>query len=78
MNQSEERQHQIEMERVFHHSTILAVRTERLKPTACGWNGKHYGTSDWGVLVKMARDEDFTGNIYGRRVCRSCLEYAPA
>ena len=29
------------------------------------------------MLLKQARDEDFTGNIYGRKVCRRCLEHAP-
>ena len=75
---NEERMQRIKMERVFHHSTNLAFQVTPLKPTACGWVGKHYGTQDWGQLKKMARDEDFTGNIYGRKVCRACLEHAPA
>ena len=73
----EERKHRIEMESAFHHSTNLVGRIEPPKPTTCGWSGKHYGTSDWGVLMKMARDEDSTDNLYGRRVCRACLEHAP-
>lgn len=75
--EAEERNYRLEMESVFHHSTNLGAGIEPPKPAACGWLGKHYGTSDWGVLIKMARDEDFTGNIYGRKVCRACLEHAP-
>ena len=76
--QDEERKYRLEMESVFHHSTNLVSGIVPPKPTACGWLGKHYGTSDWTELKKMARDEDFTGNVYGRRVCRACLEHAPA
>ena len=74
--QAEERAYQHEMETVFHYSENLANFTH--KPTACGYEGPHYGASDWDGLKKMARDEDFTGNIYGRKVCRMCLDHAPA
>ena len=68
-----------EMESVFHHSTALLYNLGGRPPTTCGYNGpKYYSTQDWEVLKKMARDEDFTGNVYGRKVCRRCLEYAPA
>ena len=73
----EERKYRLEMESVFHHSTNLVGGIVPPKPTACGWKGEHYGTSDWAELKKMAGDEDFTGNVYGRRVCRACLEHAP-
>ena len=75
----EERRHVREMERVFHHSAALSYNIDGLPPTTCGYNGpKYYSTGNWEVLKKMARDEDLTGNVYGRKVCRRCLEYAPA
>lgn len=76
--QREEQEYESEMRRVFHHSEALLMNLGRRPGTACGYNGySFYSTRDWDVLKKMARDEDFTGNIYGRRVCRRCLEHAP-
>ena len=75
----EEQQYESEMQRVFHHSHALMFNPGGRPGTACGYNGyQFYSTQDWDVLKKMARDEDFTGNIYGRRVCRRCLDYAPS
>lgn len=75
----EEAEYESEMQSVFHHSTALTYNMGRRPGTACGYNGpSFYSTQDWSVLIKMARDEDFTGNIYGRKVCRRCLEHAPA
>ncbi len=77
--QREEQEYESEMQRVFHHSNALSYNLGRRPGTACGYNGQaFYSTQDWGELKKMARDEDFTGNIYGRKVCRRCLEHAPA
>ena len=74
----EEQRYILEMERVFHHSKALMWNPGGRPPTTCGYDGlKYYSTGDWKVLKKMARDEDFTGNTYGRKVCRRCLEYAP-
>ena len=74
----EEQRYMREMERVFHHSTALSWNPGGLPPTACGYDGpNYYSTQDWEALKKMARDEDFTGNIYGREVCRRCLELEP-
>ena len=73
----EEQKYTREMETVFHHSKAVMGQGWTVK-TACGWAGRYYSTQDWDVLKKDARDEDFTGNIYGRKVCRRCLEYAPA
>ena len=76
--QREEHQYESEMRSVFHHSRALLYNPGGRPGTACGYNGyQFYSTQDWGLLKKMARDEDFTGNIYGRRVCRRCLENAP-
>ena len=72
----EEEQYLREMKDVFHYSENLIFSTN--KPTACGWKGRHYGTSNWDELKKMARDEDYTGNVYGRKVCRRCMDYVPA
>ena len=75
----EEAEYESEMQRVFHHSTAAAFNIGRRPGTACGYNGyQFYSTPDWGTLRKMARDEDYTGNIYGRKVCRRCLERAPS
>lgn len=77
----EEEQYDAEMQRVFHHSTALLFNPGGRPGTACGYNDngiKFYSTQDWDVLRKMARDEDLTGNVYGRKVCRPCLEHAPA
>ena len=77
--QREEQEYESEMQKVFHHSYALTFNLGPRPATACGYNGlSFYSTQDWGHLQKMARDEDFTGNIYGRRVCRACLEHAPA
>ena len=77
--QREEQEYESEMQRVFHHSHAFMHNIGRRPGTACGYNGyEFYSTQDWGILKKMARDEDFTGNIYGRKVCRRCLEHAPA
>ena len=77
--QREEQEYESEMQRVFHHSHALIYNLGRRPGTACGYNGyQFYSTQDWDILKKMARDEDFTGNIYGRKVCRRCLEHAPA
>ena len=75
----EEEEYVREMKKVFHYSenTFATLMVSKPKPTACGWLGEHYGTNDWPELKKMGRDEDFTGNIYGRKVCRRCLEHAP-
>ena len=74
----EEDQYEAEMQRVFHHSKALLFNPGGRPGTACGYNGhKFYATDNWSTLQKMARDEDFTGNIYGRKVCRRCLEHAP-
>ncbi len=76
---AEEEAYEREMQRVFHHSTALSWNPGGSLPTTCGYDGlQYYSTQDWDTLKKMASDEDFTGNIYGRRVCRKCLEYAPA
>lgn len=76
--QREEAEYLREMERVFHHSTALSFNLGPRPGTACGYNGpSFYSTNDWEQIKKMARDEDFTGNIYGRKVCRRCLELAP-
>ena len=76
--QREEQQYEAEMQRVFHHSTALLYNIGPRPGTACGYNSlEFYSTQDWNALKKMARDEDFTGNIYGRQVCRRCLEHAP-
>ena len=72
----EEEQYVREMGHVFHYSENLMFGTN--KPTACGWKGTHYGTSNWDELKKMARDEDYTGNVYGRKVCRRCMDYVLA
>lgn len=74
----EEEEYKGEMQTVFHHSLALMYNLGKRPGTACGYNGyQFYSTQDWKLLKKMARDEDFTGNIYGRRVCRRCLECAP-
>lgn len=55
--------------------------SERLRirpsPAVCGWDGYQYGTHNVATLKQMARDEDLTGKIYGRKVCRRCLAHAP-
>ena len=76
--QREEAEYEAEMQRVFHHSEALLFNLGRRPETACGYNGyKFYSTQDWATLIKKALDEDYTGNIYGRKVCRRCLEHAP-
>ncbi len=72
----EEEEYEREMKEVMHHSKAV-IGTGGYTPTTCGYPVTHYSTHDWEQLKKMARDEDFTGNIYGRRVCRRCLEHAP-
>lgn len=72
----EEEEYEREMKEVMHHSKAT-MGTGGYTPTACGYPVTYYSTSDWEVLKKMARDEDFTGNVYGRRVCRRCLAHAP-
>ena len=75
----EEQEYESEMQIVFHHSYALMFNGGGRPDTACGYNGyQFYSTQDWDTLSKMARDEDYTGNIYGRKVCRRCLEHAPA
>ena len=75
---TEEERNIAEMERVFHHSTALSFNLGPRPPTSCGYNGpSYYSTTDWDVLQKMARDEAYTGNIYGRKVCRRCIDHAP-
>lgn len=77
--QREEQEYESEMQIVFHHSHALMYNIGQRPGTACGYNGyQFYSTQDWGILKKMARDEDFTGNIYGRKVCRRCLQHAPS
>ena len=77
--QEEEITYEREMSSVFHHSKALSYNPGGRPDTACGYGGqKYYSTTDWDQLRKMARDEDFTGNTYGRRVCRRYLEHAPA
>ena len=71
----EEQRYIREMNNVFHHST--ATISSRVGSTACGWSGPFYSTQDWDTLKKMARDEDLTGNVYGRKVCRRCIDHAP-
>ena len=73
----EEEAYESEMRRVFHYSTATMFNPGGLPATACGYRGTHYSTQDWEWLKKMARDEDFTGNVYGRKVCRRCLAVAP-
>ena len=74
----EEAQYESEMQTVFHYSTALMFNMGRRPGTACGYNGyQFYSTNQWEDLRKKARDEDFTGNIYGRKVCRRCLDMAP-
>jgi predicted GIY-YIG superfamily endonuclease len=76
--QEEEIAYEREMRSVFHHSKALSYNPGGRPNTACGYGGReYYSTTDWDQLRKMARDEDFTGNAYGRRVCRRCLELAP-
>ena len=75
----EEEQWKYEMETVMHQSRAQTWNPYGMPPTACGYKGfRYYSTQDWEALKKMARDEDFTGHIYGRKVCRKCLEYAPS
>lgn len=76
----EEERYINKMSRVFHHSRSEMGSFGNRPPTTCGYKGPtgYFSTKDWDVLKKMARDEDYTGNIYGREVCRLCLEYAPA
>ena len=77
--QREEQEYESEMQIVFHHSHAFMNNPGGRPGTACGYNGhQFYSTQDWDALNKLARDEDFTGNIYGRRVCRRCLDHAPA
>lgn len=77
--QREEAEYESEMQRVFHHSTALAFNFGRRPGTSCGYNGfQFFSTNNWETLKKMARDEDYTGNVYGREVCRRCLEHAPS
>ena len=74
----EEENYEIENQRVFHQSAALIFNPGGRPATACGYNGyAYYSTEDWATLQKMARDEDYTGNIYERKVCRRCLEHAP-
>ena len=76
--QREEQEYESKMQKVFHHSDALTFNLGPRPGTACGYNGfSFYSTQDWGQLQKMARDEDFTGHIYHRRVCRACLDHAP-
>ena len=76
--QQEEQTYIRKMEKVFHHSRALSWNPGGFPPTTCGYDGlRYYSTQDWEVLKKMARDEDYTGNVYGRRVCRQCLSLAP-
>jgi predicted GIY-YIG superfamily endonuclease len=71
----EEAAYESEMQRVFHHSHASMFNPGGRPGTACGYNGyQFFSTPDWSTLKKKARDEDFTGNIYGRRVCRRCLD----
>ncbi len=74
----EEERYVHEMETVFHHSTALLSNPGGFPPTACGYpEPKYFSTQSWETLKKMARDEDYTGHIYGRKVCSRCLEHAP-
>ena len=72
----EEERYDREMQTVMHHSRAV-LGTGGQTPTACGYPVTYYASGDWEELKKMARDEDYTGNIYGRKVCRRCLEHAP-
>ena len=72
----EEEAYEREMQTVMHHSKAV-TGTGGNTPTACGYPVTYYSTNDWDVIKKKARDEDFTGNIYGRKVCRRCLAVAP-
>ncbi len=72
----EEEDNEREMRTVMHHS-VAVIGSGGYTPTACGYPVTHYSTNDWDVIKKMARDEDFTGNIYGRKVCRRCVALAP-
>lgn len=77
--QEEERAYTREMARVFHHSTALSWNPGGRPPTTCGYGGpEYYSTQDWVLLKKMAHDEEVTGNVYGRKVCRRCLAVGPA
>ena len=74
----EEESYEREMRIVMHQSEALSWNPGGLPPTACGYKGlKYFSTGDWSQLKKMAKDEDITGHIYGRKVCRRCLEHAP-
>ena len=75
---AEEERYITEMERVFHHSTALSFNLGPRPPTSCGYDGSgYYSTNDWDLLQKMARDEAYTGNIYGREICQRCIDNAP-
>ncbi len=73
-----------EMERVFHHSKALLYNPGRRPPTACGYDGhSFYSTNDWQTLIQYGREEDAlkavggSGSPHGRMVCRRCLALAP-
>lgn len=67
-----------EMRKVFHHSTNTIYMIGNPKPTTCGWVGYHYGTDSWGVLKAGAAEEDAGKPSRERKVCRLCLQHAPA
>ena len=80
--EAEDRAHEKEMRKVFHHSTALMFNPGGRPPTTCGYDGpEYYSTQEWSVLHQMERErkalESVGGRSHDKQVCQRCLALAP-